>query len=333
MFRVCKINLMMTAAKSFVLRFGAGLVFIGAAILGMWSWHFDSVQQQGAEREALLNGPVQYLVIAPFFFLVGLELKREFINGALKPLRNAVSPALAAVFGVALPAAWYLALTWHTDASAGWPIPTATDVTFALVFYSAFGRWMPRGARVFLLSFAVLDDLIAVALITAVFGLHGAVGAAEIIPVLLAFVTPMRWPSRIERPLAFYLNWFGLPWFAFLICQTQIQPWGVTAASVVFWAVVARPVWKWLGVFTGGWIGRRWATGELRLTARTLVAVSSLGGVGFTVSFLVTQLAFGNQPDAKSAAITATFVASGVTVVFAALAMLGLAKQKASSRS
>jgi Na+:H+ antiporter, NhaA family len=322
MFRVCKINLMMSTLKSLAARFGAPAVFIGAAFLGMWSWHFDSVQQEWALRQSFLDGPVQYLVIAPFFYLVGLELKREFTSGALSPIRNALSPLLGALLGVLFPALWYLALTWGTSAARGWPIPTATDVTFALVVYSAFGRLLPRGARVFLLTFAVLDDLLAVVLITLVFGFHGAVGLAELLPVALAFITPMRWPTRIERPLATYLNWLGLPWFAFLICQVQIQPWEVTAASVVFWAVVARPLWKWLGVFTGGLIGQRWASGEAKLKLPHLLAVSSLGGIGFTVSFLVTQLAFGEDPAAKSAAITATFVASGVSVLFGALAML-----------
>jgi NhaA family Na+:H+ antiporter len=328
MFRVCKINLMMTNMRRFIRLYGSSLFFLTSAALGLWSSSSESTRLQPPVRELLLNGPIQWIVIAPFFFLVGVELKREFLTGALRPWRNAISPTLAAVFGVAFPALWFYSLTAGSPASVGWPIPTATDVTFALVVFTAFGRVLPRGARVFLLSFAVIDDLIAVLIITVMFGASRGVGWAELLPVVLAFITPMRWPAKIEAKLSGYLTWFGLPSFVFLICQEGLMPLSAVAGSLVFWGIAARPFWKWLGVFVGGLLGRRWARGDMYLDTRTLLAVSSLGGIGFTVSLLVTQIAFQGEGLETAAAISATFLATGVSVLLGAIMLMALPRNR-----
>jgi NhaA family Na+:H+ antiporter len=117
-----------------------------------------------------LEGWVYDFGIPAFFFLVGLELKREFTSGALKNPRALLVPGLAAFFGVALPAATYLLVTaGDGTARSGWPIPTATDVTFSLAVLLLFGKSLPTMARTFLLSFAVIDDLIAIGIITVLF--------------------------------------------------------------------------------------------------------------------------------------------------------------------
>ncbi|MEN9748869.1 MAG: Na+/H+ antiporter NhaA [Actinomycetota bacterium] len=289
-------------------------ILSAAVLAGLgFGWLYSGTSFTDA-RHYLLEGPVQYLVIAPFFFLVGLELKRELTHGDLKPLRNLLPPLFGAILGVAFPAAWYLLLTAGTPAASGWPIPTATDVTFALAAFQVLGRSLPRAARTFLLAFAVIDDLIAVVLITLVFGLQGANGIVELIPVLVAFVTPTRWIRRFESWLLKYLNFFGLPVFAFLISAVRL-PGAEVLASVVFWAVIGRSAWKWLGVYLGGRIGGIWASGEMRLPNRVLLAVSSLGGIGFTVAMLVSQLALGARPVEFAAAISATFAASAVSLL------------------
>jgi NhaA family Na+:H+ antiporter len=107
--------------------------------------------------------------LSVFFFVVGLELKREFTSGALKPIRNAIAPTLAAVFGVLAPAGLYLAFNFDQPTANGWPIPTATDVTFALAVFVLCGRNLPKAARTFLLAFAVIDDLIAVIILSVMF--------------------------------------------------------------------------------------------------------------------------------------------------------------------
>ena len=117
-----------------------------------------------------LDGWIHAFGIPAFFFLVGLELKRELTVGELSPIKRAVVPALAAALGVAFPALAYLAVVGvGNPISAGWAIPTATDVTFALAAFTIFGKAMPQSARSFLLGYAVIDDLIAVIIIAAVF--------------------------------------------------------------------------------------------------------------------------------------------------------------------
>ena len=109
--------------------------------------------------------------IAGFFLLIGLELKRELTQGELKNRRAVLIPGLAALFGAVMPAMIYITLVpSDSPAAAGWAIPMATDVTFALAIFAIFGKRMPRAARVFLLAFAVIDDLIAILVIALFLG-------------------------------------------------------------------------------------------------------------------------------------------------------------------
>lgn len=322
MFRVCKIVPVNAKTSGWLRTYGSTLLLVLALVAGLGVaalFHSDGLS---ATRAFVLGWPTEGLVIAPFFFLVGLELRRELIHGALSPIRNAIAPLLAAVIGVALPAAWYLLVTQRSGLQDGWPIPTATDVTFALAVYTAFGRMLPRGARTFLLAFAAIDDVIAVILITCVFGFSTESGFAELVPVLLALVVPVKWPARLEGGLAFYLDLLGLPVFAFFLASTPLPPVGMVLGSVVFWGVVVRPVWKWLGVFAGGLLGQRWAGGDMKLPASDLARVAALGGIGFTVSLLVAGIAFRENAEAFSSALLGTFIASGIAAVAAALALV-----------
>ncbi|AWB87494.1 Na+/H+ antiporter NhaA [Mycetocola zhujimingii] len=108
-------------------------------------------------------------LLAVFFFLVGLELKRELVAGDLRDFRKAVIPVAAAVGGVVVPALIYVAINWGNDATiGGWAIPTATDIAFAVAVLAIVGSHLPSALRIFLLTLAVVDDLIAI-LIIAVF--------------------------------------------------------------------------------------------------------------------------------------------------------------------
>ncbi|MCQ1947868.1 MULTISPECIES: Na+/H+ antiporter NhaA [unclassified Arthrobacter] len=106
-------------------------------------------------------------LLAIFFFLVGLELKKEFIAGDLRDLRQAIVPIAAAVGGVIVPALVYVAvnLISGSDGLRGWAIPTATDIAFALAVLAVISSHLPSALRIFLLTLAVVDDLIAIAII------------------------------------------------------------------------------------------------------------------------------------------------------------------------
>lgn len=106
-------------------------------------------------------------LLAVFFFVVGVELKFELVAGSLSRVKEAAVPVLAAVGGMAVPACIFLTVTYLFDPAAmhGWAIPTATDIAFALAVLAIFGRGLPRALRVFLLTLAVVDDLLAIIVI------------------------------------------------------------------------------------------------------------------------------------------------------------------------
>ena len=105
-------------------------------------------------------------LLAIFFFLVGLELKREFVAGDLRQLSKSVVPVAAAVGGVAVPALIYAAVNLSgPETLHGWAIPTATDIAFAVAVLALIGSHLPSALRIFLLTLAVVDDLLAITII------------------------------------------------------------------------------------------------------------------------------------------------------------------------
>ena len=105
-------------------------------------------------------------LLAIFFFLVGLELKREFVAGDLRKFSTAIVPVAAAVGGVVVPALIYTAIAGQDEGLRhGWAIPTATDIAFAVAVLALIGSYLPSPLRIFLLTLAVVDDLIAIGII------------------------------------------------------------------------------------------------------------------------------------------------------------------------
>jgi Na+:H+ antiporter, NhaA family len=127
-------------------------------------------------------------LLAIFFFLVGLELKREFVAGDLRQISKSIVPVAAAVGGVAVPAVIYALINATSpETLRGWAIPTATDIAFAVAVLAIIGSHVPSALRIFLLTLAVVDDLIAITIIAVFYSndLHPAPLLLALIPLAL----------------------------------------------------------------------------------------------------------------------------------------------------
>ena len=183
---------------------------------------------------------VSDLLLAVFFLVAGLELKHELRIGVLSKPATAMVPIVAAVGGVIVPALIYLAFNAGTDAIRGWPIPTATDIAFALGVLAIFGRGLPRQARIFLLALAIFDDLVAI-LIIAVFFTSDLepswLLAAVAVAVVHSFLEKVkRLPINLIRVLSFLLVWY-------FVLQSGVHP---TIAGVALGLIIPARKAHWL---------------------------------------------------------------------------------------
>ncbi|SJM55607.1 Na+/H+ antiporter NhaA [Gulosibacter sp. 10] len=152
-------------------------------------------------------------VLAIFFFVVGIELKREFVTGSLRDPRKASLPIAAAVGGMIVPAATYaiVATAMGSDALEGWAVPVATDIAFALGLLAVFGKGLPSPFRVFLLTLAVMDDLLGI-IVIAIFYTESLsllwLAASILVIALYAFCVNRGWnPRWLLIPLG-VLAWY-----------------------------------------------------------------------------------------------------------------------------
>ncbi|MBT2501359.1 Na+/H+ antiporter NhaA [Curtobacterium sp. ISL-83] len=318
-------------------------------------------------------------LLAVFFLLVAIELKHELVAGELANPRTAVIPAIAAVGGVLVPAGIYLVVTTGTPYQHGWPIPTATDIAFALGVLAVFGRGLPSTLRVFLLALAVLDDLIAIVIIAVVFARDTDFGAlvgagvavalfwvlarrlqpgrrgqgpliagllvlgvltwwlvyhsgvhATIAGVALGLVLPRRPGHVLHERVEPWSNAIVLPVFAFASAAVVLPSVGLGQLSPTFWAVViALPVGKVLGITLFGSIATRAFRGPGRSTLSfwSIVTVGVLGGIGFTVSLLMNELAFARNAEVLDEGVLAVLVGSGIAIVASAVVVSLRARQ------
>ncbi|WP_377644642.1 Na+/H+ antiporter NhaA [Oryzobacter terrae] len=323
-------------------------------------------------------------LLAIFFFVAGLELKREFVAGDLREPRRAALPVAAALGGMIVPAVLFVVvnLTAGGDALQGWAIPTATDIAFALAVLAVVGTYLPAALRTFLLTLAVVDDLFAITIIALFYtreldvvlllaalvplalftllvqrrvrswwlllplagltwGLVHASGVhATVAGVLLGFAVPVlrsraaggpeAGPGLAEhfehrfRPIS---TGFAVPVFAFFAAGVTVGGFGGFAESlrdsVAIGIVAGLVLGKTVGIFGATFLMARFtrATLDRHLSWTDVLGLAMLAGVGFTVSLLIGELAFGVGSERDEHVKVAVLTGSLLSAVMASLVL------------
>ncbi|WP_181779364.1 Na+/H+ antiporter NhaA [Pseudonocardia pini] len=319
-------------------------------------------------------------LLAIFFFVAGLELKREFVAGDLRDPRRAALPVAAAVGGMAVPALIFLAFTLGgTDgAASGWAIPTATDIAFALAVLAVISTHLPAALRIFLLTLAVVDDLLAIVIIAlfytrslnllalglaliplALFAVlvqrrvrswwlliplavvtwvlvHESGVHATVAGVLLGFTVPV--VRRAEGPGPGLAEHFehrirplsagvAVPVFAFFAAGVAVTGSGGLGAAlgdtVALGIVVGLVVGKTVGVFGATWAVQRFTRARLAegLSWWDVLGLAMLAGIGFTVSLLIGELAYGAGSDRDAHVKIGVLVGSLIAALLATIVL------------
>ncbi len=171
-------------------------------------------------------------LMAVFFVLVGLEIKREVLEGQLSNRSQIILPAAAALGGMALPAAIYSAINWgDAHAMRGWAIPTTTDIAFALGVLSLLGDRVPVGLKVFLLTLAILDDLAAIVIIALFYSAEITLPSLVVAAVALVALAVLN--QRNVTTLAPYLLVGAVLWTSVLKSGVHATLAGVALAMFI----------------------------------------------------------------------------------------------------
>ncbi|MGY1602872.1 Na+/H+ antiporter NhaA [Geodermatophilus sp. SYSU D00815] len=347
---------------------GGVLLLVGTVVAlawanSPWSAAYDTLRDTRVGPSALhldltLGTWAADGLLAIFFFVAGLELKREFVAGDLRDARRAALPVAAAVGGMAVPALIYAVINLQGGGLRGWAIPTATDIAFALAVLAVISTHLPSGLRTFLLTLAVVDDLLAITIIAifytsalsvvplllallplALFGflvqrrvrswwlllplavvtwvlVHESGVHATVAGVLLAFTVPVvrseaaggpdAGPGLAEhfehrfRPISAGV---AVPVFAFFAAGVTVGGLSGLVESlqdrVALGIVAGLVLGKTIGITGATWLMQRFTRAQLDedLGWPDVVGLALLGGIGFTVSLLIGELAFGTGSE------------------------------------
>ena len=328
----------------------------GAGYLNWWHTPVAGLSLEHWINDALM---------AVFFLLIGLELERELHSGELSSVKSALLPFVAAIGGIVTPALIHFSLNAGTPTQAGVGIPMATDIAFALGVLAILGNRIPAGLKVFVVAFAVMDDLGAIVIIAAFYTAKIAVGylAAALAVWLLLYALNRRFRVMSVAP---YLLGGALMWFLMLKSGVHATVAGVMLAFAIPYssrtddeespshrlehflhkpvAFVILPIFALantavvvgpdsahsltstnsLGIAAGLILGKplgvtllcylavasRLCRLPLDLSWRHIAGAGILGGIGFTMSIFIGNLAFAGQPDAINASKMAILLAS-----------------------
>ena len=221
-----------------------GILLIAAAIVALvwanspwgetctWLWGTElSVELGPFSIEEDLTHWINDGLMAVFFLVVGLEIKREILVGELSSPRRAALPIAAAIGGAVLPALIYVWITFGTEGVSGWGIPMATDIAFALGILALLGRRAPLGLKVFLTALAIVDDILAVLVIALFYTSDVSWGALGIGAVFLVALVAANL-AGVGKPLPYALLGIGL-WLCFLESGVHATIAGVLVAMTV----------------------------------------------------------------------------------------------------
>lgn len=329
---------------------------IGASYLSLWQRHVGGFSLEHWINDALM---------AILFLLIGLELERELYSGELSHFRNAFLPIAAAIGGMVAPALIHLSLNAGTPTQAGFGIPMGTDIAFALGVLAILGNRIPASLKVFVVAFAVMDDLGAIVIIAAfytaqlsVWYLVGALAVwiflitlnrlfrvmsltpyllagvlmwflmlksgvhATIAGVALAIAIPISAkendegsPSHklelfLQTPVAFTI----LPLFALADTGVVVgSDWmqdvtSTNSAGIIAGLILGKPFGVMLLCFVA--VSSGMCRLPLELNWRHIFGAGMLGGIGFTMSVFITNLAFAGNAESTNASEMAILLAS-----------------------
>lgn len=318
---------------------------IGLLLSGLFDPHFT---------EEASHAVVEYLL--PIFFIaVGHELRTEFANGYFKVRRNILAPLIAAICGVVVPALVFTLVAGGSNGS--WSIPTATDITLGIAVLSFVAADVSSILRARFLALATIDDVIGLLILLLVFSGQISILSASLTAVaLIAFhytqklQNNWRYTAYLSAALAIIAGvdsgiqtsligvllgllisqeklftwieptngWLILPVFGFLVSAMAATSFAAGLSLAVVSAILLRPFGKLLGISIGGALASKFFTGHWDV--RSWASIGLLGGIGFTVSFLLAQLAYKDAESLYASAVVGTL---GATVISIAL-FLGL---------
>lgn len=230
---------------------GGILLFLNSLLAMFWAnsrwhesyhdlWHAPFSIKLG---DFALSYPVEYWIndglMVIFFFVIGLEIKREILVGELRSVKKALLPIVAALGGVVVPASIYLAINKGGPGEPGWGIPMATDIAFALGMLAILGRKAPPSLTIFLTALAIADDLAAVLVIAIFYTAQLSISSLMIGFGLLGLmvIANMLW---VRSPIVYALLGFGV-WLAFLKSGVHATIAGVLAAFCIPARMLVEP--------------------------------------------------------------------------------------------